>query len=545
MPRSKAGPSQGPAPPAMSSARQSRASLYALIPSVLAALVAVIAASAARAEGPGGGDSSERLAITRLEFDGNLPQPLRESLAARLVEGLTTVGFEVVRPRGHRPGALRRCSEPDCLRELAEKVNARYLVGRPGGGERQDLRDHARPVRRPHRCAWSGPTRERCEICGAEEVGEKMSLAAAALRARLSVLARAPVRFVIRTHPHGAAIKIDDRPVGETPVDVTLAAGAHRMFIEREGFFPLERSFTVTSGVDETLDLDLVSLPSPFPYRAAGWSALAAGTVLAAGGVYLLGLDGRRSPAPPSVQDGGGRCPRVYRTNVAGAALLGASAVSATLGGVWLFLAPPASRQRARSFRGRSRPVLIRSTRRSYSRSGQDAVQAVLDEGVSGRLLEGALVGGLGVGEAEELEVGVAEQQQVAGRTAVTGRPPGGRSRAPRRSASARRRPRPGRRWRRCCSGRPPGRARRRTRPGPATGGRGLPGPACTAAREATGLRGAVGSSCVGAAPSCGRVVVASSPAAGLAAGGAGEGAGGWARRPASASRGSSSAVSW
>src|SRR4030095_1154334 len=92
-------------------------------------------------------------------------------------------------------------------------------------------------------------------------------------------LARAPVRFVIRTHPHGAAIKIDDRPAGETPVDITLAGGAHRMFIEREGFFPLERTFTVTSGVDETLDLDLVKLPSPFPFRTAGWSALAAGTV--------------------------------------------------------------------------------------------------------------------------------------------------------------------------------------------------------------------------------------------------------------------------
>jgi hypothetical protein len=306
----------------------------------VAALFAVITTSPARAESPGGGES-ERLAIIRIDFAGNLPQPLRESLTARLVEGLTTVGFQVVGPRAAGSGSSRSgCSDPDCLRELAEKVNARYLVTARVEESAKSF-EITLDLFNGRTGAVVGTSRERCEICGAEEVGEKVSLAAAALRARLSVLARAPVRFVIRTRPHGAAIKIDDRPVGETPVDVTLAAGAHRMFIEREGFFPLERSFTVTSGVDETLDLDLVRLPSPFPFRAAGWSALAAGTVLAAGGVYLLRLDGQEVACSPSVKDGGGRCPRVYRTNVAGAALLGASAVSATLGGVWLFLAPP------------------------------------------------------------------------------------------------------------------------------------------------------------------------------------------------------------
>ncbi len=300
----------------------------------LAALIAAGSGSAALAAGEG----AERLALFRVEYSGNLAQPLRESLTARLVEGLNSVGFEVLRPAGGpRPAS---CTQPDCLRELAERLTARYLVA-ARVEESAKTFEITLDLYSGRTGGVVGTSRERCEICGAEEVGEKMSLAAASVRARLQVLARAPVRFVIRTRPHGATIQIDDRPSGETPVDLTLAAGPHRMRIEREGFFPLERSFTVTSGVDETLDLDLVKTPSPFPFRAAGWSALAGGAVLAAAGVYLLRMDGSEVSCSPSVQDPGGRCPRVYRTNALGAAVLGASAVAATLGGVWLYLAPP------------------------------------------------------------------------------------------------------------------------------------------------------------------------------------------------------------
>jgi hypothetical protein len=300
---------------------------------MLAISARAAAAQAARDDGP------ERLVLLRVDFSGNLTSPLRESLTTRLTEGLTSVGFEV-----QRPGSVSRaagCTQPDCLRELADRLDARYLVA-ARVEESAKTFEITLELYNGRTGVVVGTSRERCEICGAEEVGEKMSLAAASVRARLQVLSRAPVRFVIRTRPHGAAIQIDDKAAGETPVDLTLAAGAHHMRIERPGFSPLERSFTVTSGVDETLDLDLVKLPSPFPFRAAGWSALAGGAVLAAAGVYFLRMDGREVSCAPSVQDPAGRCPRVYRTNALGAALLGASAVSATLGGVWLYLAPPA-----------------------------------------------------------------------------------------------------------------------------------------------------------------------------------------------------------
>ncbi len=300
------------------------------------------AETAVASEGP---EHSERLAIYRLEYSGQIAPPLREGLATRLREGLTTVGFEVLRPAGVSASAAARdsaCADPQCLRDIASRLGAHYLVGARVQENAKSF-EIALELVTGRTGVVVGTSRERCEICGAEEVGEKMSLAAAALRARLLVLATAPVRFVVRTRPHGATVKIDEKLVGLSPVDVSLAAGAHRMSIEHEGFTPLERSFTVVSGVEESLDLDLVRLPSPFPFRAAGWTAMLAGGLMAGGGVYLLRLDGSEVTCAIEVMDPAGHCPRVYRTNVLGATLLGLSAVSATLGGVWLFLAPPGS----------------------------------------------------------------------------------------------------------------------------------------------------------------------------------------------------------
>jgi hypothetical protein len=299
-------------------------------------------AASASAASPGAERTRERLAIHRFEFSGHVPAPLRESLARRLSEGLTSVGFQVLPvPGATAAGAAGACADPACLRGLADRLGVRYLVG-ARVDENAKTFEIALELHTGRTGMVVGVSRERCEICGSEEVGEKMGLAASALRARLMLLASAPVRFVVRTRPHGATVQIDERPSGRTPVDLSLAAGPHRMRIEHPGYFPLERSFTVVSGVEETLNLDLVGLPSPFPFRTAGWTAMAAGALLAAGGVYLLRMDGSQVSCSPAAQDGDGNCPRIYRTNVLGASLLGGSAVCATLGAVWLFLAPAA-----------------------------------------------------------------------------------------------------------------------------------------------------------------------------------------------------------
>jgi hypothetical protein len=305
----------------------------------LLAVVLLIGSSAASAAEPG--TSKERLAIVRMDFGGNVPPPLRRALGDRLMVGLQAVAFEVLRPGPEVvAGGGRDCSTADCWRQMAESLGVSYLV-RAAVEENDKTFAITIELISGRTGIVVGTNRERCEICGAEEVSEKMNLAAATLRSRLEAIAQAPSRFVIRTRPDGASVKLDGRVVGRSPVDVSLTAGPHQVVIEREGFSPLERELVVTSGVDETLDLDLIRLPTDFPYRVLGWSAIGAGVALAVSGIYVLSMDGDEVTCSVNQKDPMGHCPRVYKTNLLGASLLGLSAVSATLGGVWLYLAQP------------------------------------------------------------------------------------------------------------------------------------------------------------------------------------------------------------
>ncbi len=290
---------------------------------------------------------ADRLAVVRFEVSGNVPTALRRTLGERLVEGLSAVSFEVLKASPDAPSPVidregEACRDEGCFRRVANALNVSYLVTAVIE-ERQKTFEIQLELISARTGSVVGTNRERCEICGVVEVGEKMSLAASTLRARLQTLTRAPARIVIRTRPEGAAVKIDGKPMGTTPVDLTLAAGERRLIIERDGYSPLERTLSVTRGVDEALDLDLVQLPTKFPFRGAGWAAVATGAALAAGGIYLLALHGSEVNCKAEERDAFSNCPQVYRTNVVGASLLGGSAVVATLGGVWLYLAQPAS----------------------------------------------------------------------------------------------------------------------------------------------------------------------------------------------------------
>jgi hypothetical protein len=303
-------------------------------------VVATVPASAAA-----GQSSSERLAVVRFEVAGNVPGALRKALGDRLIEGLTAVSFQVLKPPPDAPSPVvdpegESCRDEGCFRRVAKSLQVSYLVGAQIQ-ERDKSFEITLELLSARSGAVVGTTRERCEICGVVEVGEKMSLAASTLRARLEALARAPARFVIRTRPEGAKVIIDGKPMGTTPLDLTLSAGERKMVIEHEGFSPLERTVSVTRGVDEALDLDMVQLPTKFPFRTAGWTAIATGAALAVGGIYMLSKHGSEVACTANERDVGGNCPEVYKTNVAGASLLGASAVAVTLGGVWIYLAQP------------------------------------------------------------------------------------------------------------------------------------------------------------------------------------------------------------
>ena len=172
--------------------------------SFLACLSVAAFASAASAQAPS--RAAERLAIGRIDWSGNIPQPLRRTLADRLVDGLKAVAFEVLKPggRGARSRARRRTAPTTaCWQQSAQSLGVSYLIS-AAVEEQEKTFAITLELISGRTGVVMGTNRERCEICGAEEVGEKMSLAAATLRTRLESLAQAPARFVIRTNPHGA-----------------------------------------------------------------------------------------------------------------------------------------------------------------------------------------------------------------------------------------------------------------------------------------------------------------------------------------------------
>jgi hypothetical protein len=306
-----------------------------------AALVLGAAARPAWAQGDGAG--KQRVAVVRLAFEGNVPEAARDLFAQRLVEGLAAARFEVmtgamVKERLAAAGlGADSCSGGSCTGKAARALGVAFLVFATVV-EHDKTYDITLDLVNGKSGVTIGTNRERCEICGVEEASEKVSLAASALRARLEALANTPPRFIIRSRPVGASLKLDGEAIGKTPADRELAPGVHKLELAADGYDPLERTVTAVNGVDETLDLDLVIVPSKLPLRTLGWTAIAVGAAALAGAVWAESVDGDELACAPAERDEFGHCPRVRNTRVVGAILAGVGAASATLGGVWLYL---------------------------------------------------------------------------------------------------------------------------------------------------------------------------------------------------------------
>jgi hypothetical protein len=182
--------------------------------------------------------------------------------------------------------------------------------------------------------------RERCETCGAEDAGEKMGLAASALRERLEVVSRAPARFVLRSKPAGAKVTLDGKATGSTPLDTELPGGPHHVQLQLAGHDDLSRTFTVVSGVDEAMDFELVAIPSKFPYRTVGWASLAGGVLLLAAGIATMSFDNHEIACSTGEKGLNDRCPWVRSTKWWAATMIGVGAAAATVGSTFLYLAP-------------------------------------------------------------------------------------------------------------------------------------------------------------------------------------------------------------
>jgi hypothetical protein len=327
---------------------------------LLATLVLLIASAplamaAPLAPGPA---ARQRVAVAHVDFEGSVSETARDLFESRVIEGLAAAQFEVfsssavsqkLAADGRR---LANCRDGGCYPQLAQVLGVNYLVAARVSESNKNY-EISLEIINGRTGGVIGTNRERCEICGVDEAGEKMALAASSLRARLEALVTAPARFIIRSRPAGVAITIDGAPAGRTPVDRELAGGPHKLELAAPGYDRLDRTVTVVAGVDETIDLELVPIPMKFPFRKAGWAALVVGVAAVAAGIWAVAADGDQvSCAAPNSH---GLCPTVRNTRGLGAALIGGGAAAATLGGAWIYIsgglsgiAAPAERADAR-----------------------------------------------------------------------------------------------------------------------------------------------------------------------------------------------------
>jgi hypothetical protein len=61
----------------------------------------------------------------------------------------------------------------------------------------------------------------------------------------------------IKSTPDGAEITVDGKFMGNTPSSLRLAAGDHKVKLEKQGFSPWEKTLTVTSGENATINATL------------------------------------------------------------------------------------------------------------------------------------------------------------------------------------------------------------------------------------------------------------------------------------------------
>jgi hypothetical protein len=93
---------------------------------------------------------------------------------------------------------------------------------------------------------------------------------AAEVRARVSELAatlaaRGVQQITVLTTPEGAALTIDDRAAGPTPVTLELAPGRHRATLHLAGYFAQTAEFVLDARTPQDLSLSLVAQPSAAP----------------------------------------------------------------------------------------------------------------------------------------------------------------------------------------------------------------------------------------------------------------------------------------
>lgn len=292
-------------------------------------LALVTAVGPAQASGPRTGLArleapAVREVVVVLPIAGGLDERLARTLDERVADGLRRGQFTVIAGDEVRGRVPAGACEADCLRELGAATGARYVVRTEVTVEGRDYNVRLVLLR-----ADGGEavvtSAESCEICGHEELADRVGEVASALRRKLGLAVEPPPRLRVLTRPDGSEVLLDGVVIGVTPLDITVAAGEHDVVIQRPGFVAHRRHFRVSDGATETIAAELGPVPTTTPPPArrralapAGWASLAIGLAATGAGVGLIAVDERpiRRDCSGENVDAAGNCK--YRLDTLG-----------------------------------------------------------------------------------------------------------------------------------------------------------------------------------------------------------------------------------
>jgi hypothetical protein len=304
------------------------------------AILSVLVASTAAA--------APRVAVLPVEFDGRVPDVSRITLSERLVEGLARAGFEVsagdvlAKALNNNPDP-EKCHAPACYRQIATKLALDFLVIAQVKIKDRNYELKLQLVRgrdgKP-----SSEEREVCELCGIQEVGQKLDSLASSLMSRAGPPRSDPARLTVHSEPPGASVMVDGRAAGETPLlGLELSPGGHEVAVAAAGHVTTHKKITLDPGVRGMVSVDLLPLSAAGsnragPPEAVWWWAmgLGAGAVAAGLGMWQW-VDHEEVVCPgQSMILRERKCYRNAKLPVG--LLLGAGGLSLLTGGVMLFV---------------------------------------------------------------------------------------------------------------------------------------------------------------------------------------------------------------
>ncbi len=295
----------------------------------------------------------EAVVVLPIASGVGLDERLARTLDERVADGLRRGQFTVIAADEVRARVPAGACAAECLRQIAGATGARYLVRTEVTVEGRDYNvrlvllraDTGEPV---------VTSTELCEICGHEELADRVGDRASALRRKLGLAVEPPPRLRVLTRPHGSEVRVDGVLVGVTPLDITAAAGDREVTVERPGYVAHRRRIRLAEGATETITAELgaVSVPVVAPPRRLapiGWAALVVGIAATGTGAGLIALDERpiRRDCSGENVDAFGHCKWRHNTLAGGVALAVTGVAAVAVGAALLVIARKRSKRSA------------------------------------------------------------------------------------------------------------------------------------------------------------------------------------------------------